>query len=381
MDRYMELYRCQMNQVTLSREADQKILNDLLTAEKQAESFCRKQPKWTIRAVMIAAIIIIASAGATIAGIAIHGIIVRSTQTETPVENVGSTVNIGPSYYFDLLAGDAGEIYALTSEDSDSTLTDRHAIVWRSTDQCDTWESVLYLPDDLNEGSSLTAGDLRNDVSGIEAAVIIDEPDTGGGYTTRIYQLTAETCTEYRMDDIYAHIGEQDYVFQIKYVNDHTIALAATETCLLYDTDTQKVVKELPWQLDSGTLNSGLLLTPEQFVIYGEEIYTCLDAETLEDQEPEEGLQEFVRTMYAKNERGGFPPMQTQGDTILCATRSGIYEYRDGKTTQTRFLAGHEFSGLLPICRGQDGEYYICAFGDTGMILWQIDEDKEEIKK
>lgn len=39
-----------------------------------------------------------------------------------------------------------------------------------------------------------------------------------------------------------------------------------------------------------------------------------------------------------------------------------------------------ERNGLLPMCKTQDGEYYVCTFGDTGMYLWHINGSKEEMK-
>lgn len=129
----------------------------------------------------------------------------------------------------------------------------------------------------------------------------------------------------------------------------------------------------------------GWLKTRDQFLLYGDGIYICIDAETLKEQEPEEGLQEFVRMMYEKNTDGVLPPMAVWNDTVVCVTRSGIYEYQDGEITQIRRLStavtkGYAFNGLLPVCKTQDGEYYVCTFGDAGMDLWHIHGETEEMK-
>ena len=89
------------------------------------------------------------------------------------------------------------------------------------------------------------------------------------------------------------------------------------------------------------------------------------------------GLQEFVRAMFASNGNDVFPPMQAQDDTIICVTATGIYEYCAGETKQIRQLSSvaafgnHALNGLLPVCRGQENEYYVCIFGGTGMNLWE----------
>lgn len=383
-DKYIEKYRMQMDKITLSESADQRILDDLLKAEAgKGESYI-KRPQKHIRAAAAAAAVIIAGSAAAAAGAAIHGIIIRSEKTESELEDSGaSTVNVGESYYYDLLAGDSGEIYALTDNDYYGELTEQHAIVWKSADQCDTWESVLFQPDDLNEESSLFAGDLREGPSGIEAVVIIqeDDPNGNGSYTNRVYQVSADSFVEYNMDEVYALLGSQDHLFNVKYVNDHVIALIAAETCLLYDTDTQEIIKELPYDL-----TMGCLLTQDQFLILGKEISACLDADTLEEQAPDPVLQEFVLTMFASNGNDVFPPMQAQDDTIICVTATGIYEYCAGETKQIRQLSSaaafgdHALNGLLPVCRGQENEYYVCIFGGTGMNLWKIDSDTEEMK-
>lgn len=380
MDKYMNQYCKQMDEVKLSDAADQMILNDILKADARKGVSHGKRIKRNLSAAAIAVIVIIFSSATIFAGVMIHGTIVKSHKTE--IEGFGTKVDLGESYYYDLLAGDAGELYALTDSDYDGALTDYHAIVWKSTDQGDTWEAVLSQPDELNDESYLLAGDLWEEKSGIEATVIIQENDLKeeGIYTNRVYRVTADSYVEYDMDEVYALIGGQDHLFNVKYVNDCTIALVAGEKCLLYNTKTQKVEKELPYDL-----TMGCLLTQDQFLIYGREIYSCIDVNSLGDQEPEAGLQEFVQMMYEKNNREVFPPMQAQGDTVVCVTKMGIYEYQDGEITQIRQLSAkvngvRTFNGLLPVCKGQEGEYYICTFFGSGMAIWQIDSEKEEMK-
>ncbi len=281
------------------------------------------------------------------------------------------------------MAGSANEVYVLTDNDYKGSLTDHHAVAWKSTDQGDTWEEILSQPDELNGESFLFAGDLREGETGIEAVVIIEERNSReeDGYVNRVYQVTEDSYTEYDMDEVYAQLGDQDHLWSVKYVNDHVIALAGTEEYLLYDIDTQKVIKSLPYSLDRGYLK-----IQDQLLLYGKEIYSCLNAETLEDQEPEEGLKEFVQMMYEKNDSQVLPPMYEWNDTIVCVTKAGIYEYADGEITQIRQLSdtvngGRAFNGLLPFCKVRDDEYYVCTLGENGMVLWQIEGSREEMKE
>lgn len=382
MDEYMKKYRWQMNKITLSDSADQAILNELLKADTRNGVPYMKQAKRNISAAMVAVAIVIASSVTACAGVVIHRAIIQSNKAESQIEGVG-TVDVGESYYYDLLAGSTGEIYALTGNDYDGVLTDHHAVAWKSTDQGDTWEEILMQPDELYEESYLLAGDLREGEAGIEAVVIIEEKNNKAEerQVDRVYQIKIDSYVEYDMDEVYTQLGGQEHLWSVKYVNEHIIALVGIEECLLYDINTQKVVKNLPYDLTMGCLK-----TQDQFLLYGKEIYSCVNAETLEEQEPEEGLQEFVQTMYEKNQNEVLPPMTVWNDTVACVTKTGIYEYRAGEITQIRPLSGsavggHAFNGLLPICKTRDGEYYVCTFSDTGMSLWQIDGSKEEMKQ
>lgn len=382
IDEYMNKYRGQMDKVTLSDSADQAILNELLKADSRKETSYKKRSKRNISAAMVAAAIVIASSVTACAGVVIHRAIIQSNKEESQIEGVG-TVDVGESYYYDLLAGNTGELYALTDNDYDGALTDHHAVAWKSTDQGDTWEEILLQPNELHEESYLLAGDLREGEAGIEAVVIIEEKNgkAENSQINRVYQIKADSYVEYDMDEVYTQLGGQEHLWSVKYVNEHIIALVGIEECLLYDTNMQKVVKNLPYDLSMGCLK-----TQDQFLLYGKEIYCCVNVETLEEQEPEEGLREFVEMMYEKNQNEVFPPMAAWNDTVACVTKTGIYEYREGEITQIRWLSGsavggHAFNGLLPICKTRDGKYYVCTFSDTGMSLWQIDGDDEKMKQ
>lgn len=382
IDKYMKKYRAQMDKVILSDSVDQAILNELLKAGARKGAPYMKRAERKISAAMVAAAIVIASSVTACAGVVIHRAIIQSNKAESQIEGVG-TVNVGESYYYDLLAGSTGELYALTDNDYDGALTDHHAVAWKSTDQGDTWEEILQQPDELDEDRYLLAGDLREGEAGIEAVVIIEEKNDKAqdGRINRVYQIKADSYEEYDMNEVYMQLGGQEHLWSVKYVNDHIIALTGIKECLLYDINTQKVVKNLPYDL-----TMGCLAAPNQFLLYGTEIYSCLNAETLEEQKPEEGLQEFVKMMYEKNQNEVFPPMAVWDDTVACVTKTGIYEYRAGEIIQIRPLSGsavggRAFNGLLPICKTRDGEYYVCTFSDTGMSLWQIDGDVEKMKQ
>lgn len=382
MDEYMKKYREQMDQVKLSEEADQGILEDLLKAGTQKRTPYGRGARRTASAAMVTAALVMASSITVFAGVMIHKMIIESKKEASYLEGIG-TVNVGESSYYDFLAGDSGELYALTDNDYEGSLTDHQAIAWKSTDKGDTWEEVLVLPDELEGETVLYAGGLREGESGLEAVVLVEERDDKAeyGYVNRVYQITADSYTEYDMEEVYAQLGDQDALWNMCYVNGRIIALFGTEDCLLYDTDMQKIVKRLPYNAaKEGWLNAG-----DQFLLYGDGIYTCIDAETLKEREPEEGLEEFVRLMYEKNTDGVLPPMDVWNDTVVSVTRSGIYEYQDGETTQIRRLStavtkGYALNGVLPMCKTQDGEYYVCTGGAAGMNLWHIEGGKEELK-
>ncbi len=378
----MKKQREQMDKVKLTNAADPTVGNELLDGYTKNNTPHKTWAKRNLSAAMIIAIILIASSVTVFAGVAIRGIIIQSNKAESKVDGIGAKVNVGHSYYYDLLAGNAGEIYALTDNDYDNELTDHHVIAWKSTDHGNSWETMLFQPDELKAGSSLTAGALREREDGMEAIAIFsdEEKEHTGEYVVRVYQIAADSYKELDMEDVYTQFGNQNHLFAVKYVNDNTIALVGIEECLLYDLNTQKVIKNLPYDLTMGCFN-----TQDQFLLYGKEIYTCLNTETLEEQEPEEGLQEFVKMMFEKNNKEVMPPMTVWNDTIASVTKSGIYEYKAGEITQFKQLSdvvhdGKSFNGLWPICKTADGLYYLCTIGDIEMSLWEIDGDKEELK-
>lgn len=380
MDECMKKYCEQMDKITLSDSVDRKILDDLLRDDIQKRESYAKQAKRTIKAAMVAAsVIIISSVTVAACAAVVHRAIIKSNRAESQTGDSEAMVDVGDSAYYNLLAGDTGEIYVLTDNDYEGTLSDHHAVVWKSMDQGDTWEEILSQPDELNEESYLFAGDLRETEAGVEAIVIIEERDEKAedGYVNRVYQIAADSYKEYDMDEVYAQIGGQEHLWSVKYVNDHTIALAGIEEYLLYDTDTQRIVKSLPFHAAMGCLKF-----QDQFLLYGEETSICINAETLEEEEPEEGLQNFLNMMYEKNNNQVMPPMAVWDDTVACVTKTGIYEYRNGEITQVRQISskvsnGHAFNSFLPFCRTRDGEYYICVFNEAGMSLWQIGSNEK----
>ena len=382
MDEFMKKYHEQMDKIKLSDAADQAILNELSKGYTQNKAPHRTWAKRNLSAAMVTLIILVASSVTVFAGVAIHGIIIQSNKAESQIDGIGAKVNVGHSYYFDLLAGNDGEIYALTDNDYNSELTDHHVIAWKSTDHGNSWETMLLQPEELMAGSSLRAGDLREREAGIEAIAIFsdEEKEHTGEYVVRVYQIGADSYKELDMEEVYTQFENQDNLFTVKYVNDNIIALAGPEKCLLYDLNSEKVVKNFPYDL-----TMGFLKTQRQFLIYGKEIYTCLNAETLEEQKPEEGLQEFVKKMFEKNNKEVMPPMAVWKDTIACATKAGIYEYKSGEITQIKQLFrvvhdGKSFNGMWPMCKTADDLYYICTLNGFNMSLWEIDGDKEELK-
>lgn len=376
-DEYMKKYCDEMDKIGLPEEADRKILSDLLRRHAEDKGETVKALKGN-RRIAVAAVILVVISITAAACAAIYEIIIRSSQKDIRLGGVEAiTVDIEGASYFALSADDAGAIYTIT--DSYEVLSEYNVIVWKSMDQGDTWEAVLQLPEEVERDCFLVAGDLREDEAGMEAGVMIAEEneDQKSGYMYRVYRVTEGSCTEYRMNEVYALAGDQSHLFQMKFVNDHIIAFLATEMCIFYDTDTQEVLRQLPYNMTMGCLSAC-----GQFFLYGADIYSCLDAETLEEETPAEELQEFVRLMYEENDGEVFPPMQAQGDTIVCAAKHGIYEYRNGKTEQIRQLgvSGYAVNGLRPICKGRNGEYYICVSTDAGVSLLLIDGEKAEMK-
>ena len=378
MDEAMNKYKRQMDQVTLSEAADQRILKDLLEADAQKKVSYMGHARRSLSTAAMLGLVVLASSVTVLAGVIIHGTIIKSKKAEAPVEGVGAHVDVGNSYYYDLFADTDGTLYALTDNDYDQLLTTEHMLVWKSTDQADSWESVLAQPEELKEDAYISAGDLYKGNEGIEALVLFEQ-ENSDDHARYLYQIRADGYEKIDLLDAFAEAGE--HLFNVKYVNDDVIALVGTEECFFYDMHTQSIVKTLPYDLDRGCL-----LTKDYFILYGQDIYSCVDRYTLEEKEPDSDLTAFVRTMFAYNDRSVFPQMEESDDTIVCVTKRGIYEYQEGVITKVKLLTGtamddgRAYNGLMPMCKGQDGKYYVCKFSDYGMTLWQVDPDSEKMK-
>lgn len=116
----------------------------------------------------------------------------------------------------------------------------------------------------------------------------------------------------------------------------------------------------------------------DQFIVYCDEIKYCLNAETLEEQEPEDGLEQFVEDMWEANDRDVFAPMKAWNDTVVCVTTKAIYEYRDGRTVKALSVpdtvhGGTSFNGMSPICKGSQNTYYLSALSAGETTLWRIE--------
>ena len=98
-------------------------------------------------------------------------------------------------------------------------------------------------PDTLPEDSYLLAGTLQESTDGLEAFVIVSDPensesDAGGCHLMRVTEKKSE---ELNVGDLFTKIG--GYAWNISMVNDHVVSVAGTEQCVLYDTEQQKPFK------------------------------------------------------------------------------------------------------------------------------------------
>lgn len=294
---------------------------------------------------------------------------------------ISSEISIEDAYYYNLLANDAGDIFAFTDNFSEEGSKDAPVIVWKSSDRGHTWEEALHQPEALQDGFELHTGAMRLEKDGLEAYAVFSEhaDETIDGSANRLYRITENTCEELQAEEVFEQLG--DGVWNISFVNEHIISLAGGEQCILYDTDRQKMVKSLSY--DSYAV--GFLSMPKQFLVYGKEVAYCLNADTLEEQEADESLQEFVATMYEKNGNTVFPPMNVYKDAIICVTAEAVYEYREGKTVQTLSVpdmlnGGNCFNGMYPICKGKDNTYYMSGYAAKETRLWRLEADKETDK-
>ena len=303
-----------------------------------------------------------------------------NVENETAMENgtgSGSVISIGDSYYYDLLSSETGDIYALT--DGEAENGEKPVFVWKSSDQGENWEDEMQLPDTLPEDSYLLAGTLQESTDGLEAFVIVSDPensesDAGGCHLMRVTEKKSE---ELNVGDLFTKIG--GYAWNISMVNDHVVSVAGTEQCVLYDTEQQKPLKTFSYDYCS----AGFFSVKDQFIVYGNEIKYCLNKETLEEQEPEAGLKKFVEEMWNANDREVFAPMKAFGDTVMCVTTKAIYEYRDGRTVNVLSVPATVhgqtcFNGMSPVCKGKQNTYYLSTLTTGETTLWRIEPDPEQ---
>lgn len=301
-----------------------------------------------------------------------------SAGNETPIENgvgLASVVSIEDAYYYnDLLTTDEGEVYALTDGTSEEG-TDP-VLVWKSTDQGENWEKVIKLPDTIYAGSFISAGALQEEEDKLNAYVVVSDSDdstsdSGGNW---LLWITEKGSEELNAGEVFEEIGGS--VWKISVVNDHVLSIAGIDKCVLYDITQQKELKSLSY--DYG--RAGFLSMKDQFIVYCDEIKYCLNAETLEEQEPEDGLEQFVEDMWEANDRDVFAPMKAWNDTVVCVTTKAIYEYRDGRTVKALSVpdtvhGGTSFNGMSPICKGSQNTYYLSALSAGETTLWRIEPD------
>ncbi|MCI5858310.1 MAG: extracellular solute-binding protein [Blautia sp.] len=303
-----------------------------------------------------------------------------SAGNETPIENgvgLASVVSIKDAYYNDLLTTDAGELYALTdgyTEDGTDPV-----LVWKSSDRGENWEEVIKLPDTLSAESYISAGVLQEGTDGLNAFVAVSDPedsasDSGG---SRLLRITENGSEELDTADVFEKLGGS--AWKISIVNDHVLSIAGIDKCILYDMTQQKALKTLTYDYGS----AGFLSMKDQFIVYCDEIKYCLNAETLEEQEPEDGLEQFVEAMWEANDREVFAPMKAWNDTVVCVTSKAIYEYRDGRTVNALSVpntvrGGTSFNGMAPICKGSQNTYYLSTLSAGETTLWRIEPDPEK---
>ena len=298
---------------------------------------------------------------------------------------ITSNVSIEDAYYYDILADDSGDIYALTDSSIEGDYEDECVMVWKSSDQGNTWEKLLYRPEGLTDAYESQAGALRIGEQGLEAYVVFTEYLDGAGdeSVSRLFRITEKTCDELEAGAVFEMIG--NLMWNLNIVNDHVISLASGEQCVLYDTDKQEVLKSLTY--DPYTV--GFLPMQEQFLVYGQEIVYCLNVESLEEEEAEEGLKKFVSDMFKENDSSVMPPMYTDNDTVVCAVAEAVYEYRDGEKKEVLSVpytvnGENPLNGIMPMCRGKDNTYFVSVFGDKGTELKRIKPDdnveKETLK-
>lgn len=301
-----------------------------------------------------------------------------SAGNETPIENgvgLASVVSIEDVYYYnDLLTTDEGEVYALTDGTSEEG-TDP-VLVWKSTDQGENWEKVIKLPDTISVGSFISAGALQEEEDKLNAYVVVSESDdsTSDSGGNRLLWITEKGSEELNAGEVFEEIGGS--VWKISVVNEHVLSIAGIDKCVLYDVTQQKKLKSLSYEYG----RAGFLSMEDQFIVYCDEIEYCLNTETLEEQEPEDGLEKFVEDMWEANDREVFAPMRAWKGTVICVTSKAIYEYRDGKTVNALSVPGTVhggicFNGMFPVCKGSQNNYYLSTISAGKITMWRIEPD------
>lgn len=293
-----------------------------------------------------------------------------------------SIVSIEDAYYYDILSDDLGGVYALTDNIADDDSTDASVIGWKSMDQGNTWEKLLYQPEELTGDWECQAGAMTIAEKGIEAYAVFSEhlDEKGAESISRLFRIRENAYDELDADQVFEQIG--DLMWNISIVNAHVISIASGEQCVLYDTEKQEVLKSLTYE----PYTVSFLSTQDQFLVYGDEIVFCLNTETLEETEASESLQEFISGMFKENDNSVSPPMYTDGNAIICATTEAVYEYKNGETEKVLsvpFTVNSEgpLNGIMPMCKGTENTYFVSVFGDSGAELKRMKLDEKEEKE
>lgn len=299
--------------------------------------------------------------------------IMSKPETQYQSEDHASVIDIKDATYYDLMTANTGDLYAL-AYDAEITNLNESTIIWKCSDRREKWEEAVRLQNDTLTDSYIMAGVLREEENGPEAFVVVSklqetESDIG---ECRLLHVTKESSEVLNTGDLFEQL--ESGVWNVRVVNDHVLSIAGATQCVFYDTGQQKAVKSLSYDYCS----VGFLPMKEQFIIYDNEIKYCLNAENLEEQEPEEGLKRFMTEMWKENGSDVFPPMKACGDSVICVTGKAIYEYQDGETVQVLTVPksvrrGKFFNGMSPVCRDKNGIYYVNTLSSGETTLWRIE--------
>lgn len=302
-----------------------------------------------------------------------------NTESMASVENgtgKATNVSLNGAYYHDVLETSQGDLYILT--DGEAEDSDESGIIWKSTDRGETWEAAFEQPAEVSQDAYPIAGVLHENESGVEAFVVISDTaeDDENATQNRLFQITQKNTVELETGDVFEQLDGN--VWDVAVVNDHVLSFAGSEQCVLYDTDAQSVVKSLDYDYYS----AGMLSMKDQFIIYGDEIKYCLDADTLEDTEPSENLSAFIKNMWEKNDSEVFPPMDSYDDAIICMTSDAVYEFRDDREVNVISIpdtvhGGACFNGMFPVCKGSQNTYYLSTFSASETTLWRLEPSEE----